>query len=139
MDLIASVIGIFAICFLLLYLIFGLDPEHFLLKLLLFFVFLVCLPLIPKILIGHADHCDIVLNSTVEDTSIVNQTTTTYQYTRHCETNTEQTYNTLLGVTVWIWRFCILYMILYLGWAALKFMGVVVPHNKSKLGWRIRK
>lgn len=139
MDLIASIIGIFAICFLLLYVIFGLDPEHFLLKLLLFFVFLVCLPLIPKVLIAETNYCEMLLNNTVENTSVVNTTTTTYQYTRHCHTNTDQTYNTLLGVTLWVWRFCILYMLLYLTWHALKFSGVVVPANKSKMGWRIRK
>lgn len=139
MDIVASVVGMFAVCALLLYLIFQLAEEHFLLKLLLFFIFLVCLPLIPKLLISHANYCEIVVDTTTENTTVPNITTTAYTYTRHCETNTEQTYNTLLGVTVWIWRFCIMYMLLFLTWYGLKYSGTVVPSQSSRCGWKIRK
>lgn len=131
MDLVASIIGIAAVCFLLVYTLFALDPEHFLLKLLLLLLVLVCLPLIPKALIDNADYCEVVLNATTENTSTPNITTTTHQYTRYCVTNTTQTYNILYRFTTWVWRLTIAYMLLFLGFRALLFLGIVVPTEKK--------
>lgn len=135
MEVVAAIIGIAAICFLLVYILFSLDPEHFLLKLLLLLMFLVCLHLMPKVLIDNADNCEIVLNSTVEDTSILNTTTTTHQYTQYCVTNTTRTYTILYSFVTWIWRLVLGYMVLFLTWRALLFLGFVVPtEQKSSAG-----
>lgn len=168
MELIAAVIGIFAICFLLVYIIFHLDGEHFLLKLLLFLILLVCLPLIPKLLVQNADNCEFLINYTkdtykygvnlsgyhfddygvppafkrdIDDAkdALVFHNNRTYYYAEYCTTQSTTTYDTLMKTTVWIWVLSITYMIIYLIWVVLKFTGAVVPTDANKMGWRLKR
>jgi len=167
MDLLALIIGIGIICFLLLYLAFNLDKSHTLLKILLFFLFLSALNLIPKAIIDNYDDCELVLNNTQEiyvygnyfegyhwdgyNTTAPLQTdknaylfhkNTTNTYTEVCVTNTKDTGNILLRLSVFIWYICIAYMILYLIWEALKFASIVVPKEQGQKGlikYKIKK
>lgn len=157
MDVLALIIGIGIICFLLLYLSFNLDKSHTLLKILLFFLFLGALNLIPKAIIDNYDTCELVLNET--QTSYIygkNYTSyhwdysspttppyttvslfhenTTYTYSEVCITNTKETGNMLLRLSLFIWYICISYMLLYLVWEALKFAGAVVPNESNEKG-----
>lgn len=127
MDLVASIIGIFAVCLLIMYIAFNLDETHFLLKLLLFFVFLVTLPLIPKVLIDNQDHC----TTEIANTTITGNVTA-YEYTRQCTTNTTNTYNILYRTTTWLWYISIGYMIIFLSWRALLFFEIVVPRERGQ-------
>jgi len=138
MEVIAAVIGIVGISFLLLYIVFSLDPEHFLLKLLLILFFLVAIGLIPKALIDEQDYCDYVkANQTVAGN------VTTYQYARVCTTNSTNTYDILIEMTTWLWRLVFTYMLIYLTWYYLMKTGTIIkakdPKGHKIIPYRFRK
>ena len=119
---IAFVIGLFT------YVMFKLENGHGLLKLFFFFAVIFLILLLPKIAIDESSYCEILTNTTT-----LTANTTAYTYERVCFTNTKTTANTFLSSIVWAQRIIITYMILYLAFTALKFLGFVVPReNASK-------
>lgn len=116
MELIAMILGIAAVCFLILYLSFNLDESHKHLQVFLIITFFFMLVLIPQTLVEYKDHCSFVNNET-----LVDQNTTTYVYDYQCETATEQIPSTFYKFTVWITRIFAVYVSIYLIWLVLSF------------------
>lgn len=103
------VAGVGILCFLVLFIAFNLDEEHYLLKLLCVFFFLGLMLLIPKATIDYSNHCDFVqLNSTVTGN------TTAYSYDYLCTNSTTTTPQTFYQSTTWILRIFLLYFAAYI-------------------------
>lgn len=116
------IIGIGITAFLLIYFAFQWDKEHFLLKLLVSFLFLGLLILMPKAIIDNPDTCDIVLNNTTicpyccnwtNSTCSVNGSIENYDYTQYCVINIKNTHVIWYTVMLWFMRLFALYIFLY--------------------------
>ena len=108
------IIGIGITAFLLLYFSSQWDnKEHFLLKLLIGFLFLGLLILIPKVAIDNPDTCEIVINQTAINSSIVNYSVESHTYMQYCVTNTKNTHTIWYKVMMWFLRLFALYIFFY--------------------------
>lgn len=130
--LLELIIGIGITAFLLVYFGFQWDKEHFLLKLLISFIFIALLLLLPKAIIDNPDTCDIVLanktncwhccnsttiydeqNATNTTICLKNGTIEQFHYTEYCVTNTKNTHIIWYNILIWFLRLFVLYICLY--------------------------
>lgn len=122
------IVGIGITAFLLVYFGFQWDKEHFLLKLLISFLFVGLLILMPKAIIDNPDTCEIELinkticshccNSTFDNqtnitTCLENGTIERYSYDQVCITNAKNTHIIWYNILIWFLRLFVLYILLY--------------------------
>lgn len=125
-------IGIGIGVFLLLYMTFKLQTSedgnnHFLLQLLLMFFIIAGLVMLGKATMDSKDHCSWnVVNSTVSGD------TTAYGYDYQCNENTHTTSTTFYKGMLWFARIFALYILVYLIYKSLVFIGWVVPKGRRK-------
>lgn len=111
MDTIAIILGIAAVCFLLIYFAFKLDNTHYLLSILCIFCAMSLMLLIPKTMVDENDYCELSLNTTT-----LNATTnvTSYGYANVCVINSKQTASIFYQGFMWFWRIFAVYVFVYL-------------------------
>jgi len=106
------VIGLGVVAFLLLYFSLNLDKDHFLLKLLLIFFFLITIMLIPKAAIN--DDCSLVPVNQTENTTMANYTEITRTYDTLCTSEKSETETSFLKITMWLFRLFGIYFFVYI-------------------------
>ena len=125
MDPVAVVVGLSLLSLLIVFFAFNIDEEHFLLKLLLLFVFMASLVLIPKSILDQKDHCGFVVTS-----STVSGGVTSFTYDYLCSSNPKTTGLTLLKIVyAFITSFC-LYVFVYLVYHVLDWFGYIPWKSK---------
>ena len=141
------IVGIGITAFLLIYFGFQWDKEHFLLKLMISFLFVGLLILLPKVIIDSPGNCEIVLNNKTicphccnltfvnvtqgEDywKCFENGTIEDYSYIEYCAPNTANTHIIWYNILIWFLRLFVLYIMfyfLYVFWLKsklIKFIG----------------
>jgi len=157
MDALSLIIGIGIVCFLLLYFVFNIKEEHFLLQILGVFFFIFLLFLIPKAMLDFNNNCQLVLNYTkeiyqygnnftgyhwdysyetvapqIENSAYLFHKNTTNYYTWHCEENPKQTSKIFYNIVVWFARLFVLYVFLYIVFYSFKWFNGIVTGKKEK-------
>lgn len=132
MDALSLIIGIGIVCFLLLYFVFNLKEEHFLLQILGIFFFIFLLFLIPKATIDFNDSCQQQINQTTRVYKDATNFTDTNTYSTYCETNTKQTSKIFYNIVIWFARLFVLYVFLYIVFYSFKWFNGIVTGKKEK-------
>ena len=125
------IVGIGIVTFLILFLMFIMkdDPKQFLLRLLLLFFAVVFLLLIAKTTLDNENYCDVVINETI----IINDSITTYDYNRVCFDNPNMTTNIFYKFVNRFQYIIYIYMIMYLIYEVLVWRGLL-PEGLIKGG-----
>lgn len=121
------ILGAAVVGFLFLYLSFKLDDEHYILKILLLFVFFGSTILIGKAALDEKDYCtwNVVNSTTSGDYNI-------YNYDYQCSTNSNNTNLTFYKGLVWFSGVFMLYVFGYFTYRVLVYLGWVVPGGKDE-------
>ena len=122
MEQIALILGIGVTSFLLFYLGFNLDQEHFFLKFLAVSLGIVILFLMPKTYIDYPVNCELVVeNQTINEyqiTASYKVDNITNSYTYYCG-DTKNTAISFLKIINWFFYIFCLYIFLYMGYYAI--------------------
>jgi len=105
------------ISFLLMYFANAIKQEdgHFLLRYLSYSIGIILLIIVAKGAIDSTTSCELVLNNTIENTSVSNITTTLHEYATVCYENTQSTSsNVLYKIASWVFILYIAYVMIYL-------------------------
>lgn len=124
--MIDAIIGIVAICFLLIYIVNTLDSqEHYFLQLIFLIAALSLSLVIPKIVMDSK--CEPVLNQTITNGNITN-----YVYDTYCYDSASGNSPVILIKSIaWLNRIFWMYVIVYLSYRVLIWIGWVVPGGKK--------
>lgn len=102
------------IAFLLVYFGTAVDKkEHFAMQLLAYSCAMILIIIVAKGAIDSSQTCELVLNNTVENSSIVNITTHTHAYSEVCYDNTDS------SSAVTLYRFVLGFFVLYLAYLVI--------------------
>lgn len=116
MDALTLIIGIGIAGFLMLYLAFKLEREHYLLRLILIFFFFYALILIPKAAMDEKNYCDFVVKNITTSAPVDH-----YEYAYLCASNSNTTTSTFYVMITWLLRLFGLYILVYMSYAMFKY------------------
>lgn len=116
------ILGAAVVGFLFLYLSFQLDEEHYILKILLLFVFVGSTIMIGKAVLDEKDYCtwNVVNSTTVGNTDY-------YSYEHQCSVNENNTNLQFFEGLMWFAGIFFLYAFGYFTYRVFVFLGWVVP------------
>lgn len=117
--MIELIISLGIVSFLVMYLAFNLDKEHFFLKFFLVGFVFVFLFLMPKAVLDSQEVCELKINNT-----IVTNNQTDYTYGTYCYTASGDTNLIFINTIGWLYRIFMTYIIVYIVWHFLKNRGV---------------
>jgi hypothetical protein len=132
MDALSLIIGIGIVCFLLLYFVFNLKEEHFILQLLGIFFFIFLLFLIPKTALDFNDDCALAINQTTRTYIDSANFTDVNTYGTVCDTNTKQTSQIFYNIVIWFAKLFVLYVFGYIIFYTFGWLNGIVTGKRKK-------